>query len=100
MSSSRPTTVSAPRLLQVEVEVAQRAGRDEAVGVGVDRVAEVAAGLLQRVLAVHRDDREAAALVRAGVVDHRAAERLDQLLQVAVARVLASIPRRSVGRTM
>jgi len=32
-------------LLQVEVEVAQRAGGDQAVGVGVDRVAEVAAGL-------------------------------------------------------
>ena len=31
------------RLLEVEVEVAQRARRDEAVGVGVDRVAEVAA---------------------------------------------------------
>ena len=30
------------RLLQVEVEVAQRARRDEAVGVGVDRVADVA----------------------------------------------------------
>ena len=28
------------RLLQVEVEVAQRAGDDQAVGVGVDRVAE------------------------------------------------------------
>ena len=77
------------RLLQVEVEVAERARGDEAVGVGVQRVAEVPAGLLQRRLAVHRDDREAAALVLAGVVDHRAAERLDQLVQVGVARVLA-----------
>ena len=34
------------RLLEVEVEVAQRAGRDDAVGLGVDGVAEVAAGLL------------------------------------------------------
>jgi hypothetical protein len=34
------------RLLQVEVEVAQRARRDEAVGLGVDRVADVAPGLL------------------------------------------------------
>ena len=49
--ASRPTTFSAPRLLEVEVEVAQRARRDEAVGVGVDRVAEVAAGLLERGLA-------------------------------------------------
>src|SRR6476646_5446953 len=39
-------------LLEVEVEVAQRAGRDQAVGVGVDRVAEVAAGLLERRLPV------------------------------------------------
>ena len=69
--------------------MAQRARRDQAVGLGVERVAEVAAGLLERGLLVHRDDREAAALVRAGVVDHRAAERLDQLVQVAVARVLA-----------
>ena len=30
------------RLLEVEVQVAQRARRDEAVGLGVDRVAEVA----------------------------------------------------------
>ena len=34
------------RLLEVEVEVAQRARRDEAVGLGVDRVAEVASGRL------------------------------------------------------
>ena len=34
------------RLLEVEVEVAQRARRDDAVGLGVDGVAEVAAGLL------------------------------------------------------
>ena len=88
------------RLLEVEVEVAQRARRDEAVGVGVDRVAEVAAGLLERALLVHRDDREAAALVLARVVDDRAAERLDQLLQVGVARVLArrSPAGRSGGR--
>ena len=59
------------RLLEVEVEVAQRARRDEAVGLGVDGVAEVAAGLLERGLLVHRDDGEAAALVGAGVVDHR-----------------------------
>ena len=39
------------RLLEIEVEVAQRAGRHQAVGVGVDRVAEVAGGLLERGLA-------------------------------------------------
>ena len=54
-------------------------------------------GLLERGLLVHRDDREAAALVRAGVVDHRAAERLDQHLQVAVARVLL-VDAEAVGR--
>ena len=80
------------RLLEVEVEVAERARRDEAVGLGVDRVAEVPSGLLQRGFLVHRDDREAAALVHAGVVDDRAAERLDHLVQVAVARVLAVDP--------
>ena len=69
--------------------MAQRARRDEAVGLRVDRVAQVAAGLLERGFLVHRDDREAAALVLAGVVDDRAAERLDQLVQVRVARVLA-----------
>jgi hypothetical protein len=35
-------------LLQVEVEVAERARRHEAVRVRVDRVAEVSAGLLER----------------------------------------------------
>ena len=79
-------------LLEVEVEVAERARDDEAVGLGVDRVAEVAAGLLQRRFLVHRDDREAAALVDAGVVDHGAAERLDHPVQVAVARVLLVDP--------
>src|SRR5919202_5978378 len=34
-----PDDALGQRLLQIEVEVAQRAGRDQAVGVGVDRVA-------------------------------------------------------------
>ena len=76
------------RLLQVEVQVAQRAGRDQAVGFGVHGVAEVAAGLLQRGLLVHGDDREATALAHAGVLDHSAAERLDDGVQVVVARML------------
>ena len=80
------------RLLEVEVQMAERAGRHDAVGVGVDRVAEVATGLAQRRGLVHRDDREAAALVRAGVVDHRAAERVDHLLEVALARMLVVDP--------
>ena len=73
------------RLLHVEVEVAERAGGDEAVGAGVDRVADVGAGLAQRGLAVHRDHREAAAFAGAVVLDDLAAERLDHLLQVDVA---------------
>ena len=52
---------------------------------------------LQRVLLVHRDDREAAALVLAGVVDDGAAQRLDQQLQVRVARVLV-VDAQPVGR--
>ena len=64
------------RLLQVEVQVAERAGGDEAVGLGVHGVAEVAARLLERGLLVHRDDREAAALAHARIVDHGAAEGL------------------------
>jgi hypothetical protein len=86
------------RLLEVEVEVAQRAGRDQAVGVGVDRVAQVAPGLLERGVLVHRDDREAAALVRAGVLDHRAAQRLDDHAQVAVARALGGVDAEAVDR--
>ena len=35
-------------LLEVEVQVAERAGRHERVRLGVDRVADVAAGLRQR----------------------------------------------------
>ena len=80
------------RLLEVEVQVAQRAGRHQAVGVRVDGVAEVAAGLLERGLLVHRDDREAAALAHAGVLDDGAAERVDHLLEVVVARVLCVDP--------
>ena len=72
-------------LLHVEVEVAERAGGDQAVGAGVERVADVGAGLAQRGLAVHRDHREAAALAGAVVLDDLAAERLDHLLQVEVA---------------
>ena len=72
-------------LLHVEVEVAERAGGDQAVGAGVERVADVGAGLAQRGLAVHRDHREAAALAGAVVLDDLAAERLDHLLQVDVA---------------
>ena len=94
---SRPASALGQRLLQIEVQVAQRARRDEAVGLGVDRVADVAAGLLERGLLVHRDDREAAALVLAGVLDHRAAERLDEHVQVAVARVLV-VDAQPVGR--
>ena len=89
-------------LLKVEVQVAERARRDERVGVRVDRVADVPAGLLQRRLAVHRDDREAAALARALVVDRLAAERLDHLLEVAVALgmlVVAEAGGRAAGRS-
>ena len=92
MSSSRPTAVLGERLLQVEVQVAQRAGRDQAVCLRVDGVAEVAPGLLQRGLLVHRDDRKAAALAHAGVLDHGAAERVDDLVQVLVARMLGVDP--------
>ena len=72
-------------LLHVEVQVAERARGDEAVGLGVERVADVGAGLAQRDLAGHRDDREAAALAGAVVLDDLAAERLDQPVQVEVA---------------
>ena len=56
-------------LLQVQVQVTQRARRDDAVGARVDRVGHVAARLAQRRRPVHRDHREAAALVRARVGD-------------------------------
>src|SRR5919198_3490694 len=74
------------RLLKVEVQVAERARRHQAVGVGVDGVAQMRAGLLERGVLVHRDDRDAAALVRARVVDDGPAERLDQAVQVLVTR--------------
>src|SRR5215207_7523644 len=77
------------RLLKVQVEVTQGTRRDEAVGLGVHRVADVRPGLAQRGFLVHGDDREAAALVHAGVVDHRAAEGVDDLMEVGVARVVA-----------
>jgi hypothetical protein len=83
-----PDRLRSERLLQVEVEVAQRARRDEAVRLGVDRVAEVAPGLFERSVLVHRDDGEAAALAHARVVDDSAAERVDHLMQVVVARTL------------
>ena len=79
-------------LLEVEVEVAEGARGDEAVRVGVDGIPEVAAGLLERGRLVHRDDREAAALAHPGVLDHGAAERVDDLMQVVVAGVLGVDP--------
>jgi hypothetical protein len=54
----------------------------------VERVADVSADLGERGLPVHRDDQMAAELVGSGVVDHGAAERLDQHVQVSVARTL------------
>src|SRR2546427_5052843 len=44
-------------------------------------------GLPQRGLLVHRDDRKAAALAHPRVLDHRAAEGLDNAVQVLIARV-------------
>src|SRR4051794_40058770 len=49
-------------LLHVQVEVAEGARGDQAVGAGVERVGDVGAGLAQRRVAVHGDHREAAAL--------------------------------------
>src|SRR5512132_1229799 len=72
-------------LLHVEVEVAERARGDQAVGIGVDRVPDVRAGLTQRDVAGHCDDGEAAALPGAVVLDDLAAERLDQAVEVEVA---------------
>src|SRR4029450_10303559 len=72
-------------LLHVEIEVAERAGGDQAVGAGVEGVADVGAGLPEGGLAGHGDDREAAALAGAVVLDHLATERLDQAVEVEVA---------------
>src|SRR4051812_26056276 len=44
-------------LLEVEVQVAEGAGRDEAVGARIEGVAQVGAGLAEGGLAVHRDHR-------------------------------------------
>mgnify|MGYP001415144843 CR=1 FL=1 len=76
-------------LLGVQVEVAERTGRDQAVSPFFLRLAEVVCGHGQRVLLVDRQDREAAALVLTLVSDQRATERLDDVLKVVVAvRVL------------
>ena len=72
-------------LLHVQVEVAERAGGDQAVRAGVERIGDVGARLAQRRVAVHRDHREAAALAGAVVLDGCAAQRLDHPLQVEVA---------------
>ena len=68
-SSSCFVTCFARRLLRVEVQVAERARRDQRVGAQVLRLVDVVARLLERVLAVDRQDREAAALLLALVVD-------------------------------
>src|SRR6185503_11477765 len=51
-------------LLQVEVQVAERAWRHQAVGAGVEGVTDVGARLAKRRVAVQRDHREAAAFAR------------------------------------
>ena len=86
---SRPTTLAASGCWRSRFRWHSGHGVTSASAPGVDRVADVAARLLQRGLAVHRDHGEAAALARALVLDRLAAERLDQLLEVEVAlRVL------------
>ena len=101
MPRSRSTKLGRRRLLQVEVQVAERAGRDEAVGPGVDRVGQVASRLAQRGGAVHRDHREAAALARARVLDRLGAERLDHLVRgTGRARGTRRSRGARVGRTM
>ena len=97
MFSGRPTTPAASGCCRSRLRWHSGHGVTRHVRLGVHRVAEVATRLAQRVLLVHRDDREPAALVLAGVVDDGAAERLDQLVQVGVARVLAVDPE-PVGR--
>ena len=94
MSSSRPTVRSASGCWRSRLRWHSGHGVTRQSAVGVDRVAQVAAGLLERRLLVHRDDREAAALVRAGVLDDRAAERLDDL---RAGRCRAGARRRSRG---
>ena len=59
---------------------------------GVYGISEVAAGLLERGFLVHGDDRKATALAHTGVLDHGAAQGLDQLLEVMVAGVLVIDP--------
>ena len=89
-----------PRLLEIKVQVTERARRYEAVGVGVDCVAKVAPDLpneASRFIVIIGKPQH---LYCACVVDHCAAERLDQLLQIAIAGMIAAIPRRSTGRTM
>ena len=99
---SRPTTFAASGCWRSRFRWQSGHGVTSASASGVDRVADVAAGLLQRGLAVHRDDREAAALARALVVDRLAAERLDHLLEVVVALgmlVVAEPDGRAAGRS-
>src|SRR5262245_52630425 len=71
-------------LLQIEIEVTERARRDQAIRAGVERIADVGAGLSQRDVAGHGDDRETTALAGAVVLDNLAAERLDQPVEVEV----------------
>ena len=97
MSSSRPTTFSASGCCRSRFRWHSGQGVTRQSALRVDRVAEVAAGLFERGLLVHRDDREAAALAHAGVVDHGAAERVDDLVQVVVARMLGVDPEALAG---
>src|SRR5579859_481608 len=71
-------------LIAVEVEVAERARRDQALGSLALRLDHMVSGHLDRVVRVHGDDGKAAAEGGPLVFDRFAAERLDDLLEVRI----------------
>src|SRR5579863_7026370 len=72
-------------LLAVEIEVTERAWRDEQIRALVLRFHDVVAAHGKRLFTIEREHRKAAAFRRAAVLDRFGAQERDELLQVGFA---------------
>ena len=81
------------RLLRIQVQVTEWAGRDHEVGALPLCFANVVAGHCERIFAIHRDDGEAAALLLAGVVHRCGAACFNDHLKVAPALGKVVVPK-------
>ncbi len=88
-----PNSLSRKRLLQIEIQMTQRTRSNQAISLSILGIPKMRPGLLQRSSLVHGDDREPAALAHTGVIDDGPPKRLDDLMQIAIPRMLRIDPK-------